>query len=130
MKNKPTENLIGSRILEARTAEHITQVKLAEMISELRGIKLSRGAVSQWELKKDWATPAVENMSAIAISLNVSFEWIATGRGDRYVRPNEIKDSAAHYLTNDENAMLNIFRNLKTEQKKSLNVIMLSMTEQ
>jgi transcriptional regulator with XRE-family HTH domain len=42
---------------------------------------VTRSAVSNWEISSR-PKPNVANLASIAIETNVSFEWIAFGRGD------------------------------------------------
>ena len=66
--------MIGNRIKIARTKRDKKQEWLAEEI----GVRQT--SVSAWERgKKD---PTTENMSRVAQVLNVSFEWLATGKGE------------------------------------------------
>ncbi|QZA80871.1 helix-turn-helix domain-containing protein [Deefgea piscis] len=66
--------MIGDRILKSRKTRKLTQVQLAEMI----GIKQS--SVSAWE--RGDADPSTDNLSSLAALLRISYEWLATGRGE------------------------------------------------
>jgi transcriptional regulator with XRE-family HTH domain len=44
---------------------------------------VKRSAVTQWE-NAHGTTPSVEHLIRIAIEAGVSFEWIATGRGENH----------------------------------------------
>lgn len=63
------------RIRSARRRANLSQAELAERMG------LHRSAVSQWELV-DGTMPSLDNLARLAITLNVSFEWLATGRGE------------------------------------------------
>jgi len=65
---------IGTRIRHARKQKKLTQLQLADMIH------VSKSACGQWERGR--TSPTIENLSHLAISLEVNFEWLATGRGD------------------------------------------------
>jgi transcriptional regulator with XRE-family HTH domain len=65
---------LSLRIRRARTLASISQNELAHRV----GVK--RSAVSQWECPTG-TIPSVEHLINIAIQTDVSFEWIATGRG-------------------------------------------------
>lgn len=63
-----------TRVRIARRQAGLSQVELARLVG------VHRSAVSQWELVGG-ATPSAENLARIAVSTNVQFEWLATGRG-------------------------------------------------
>ena len=44
---------------------------------------MSRGAVAQWETQGG-TDPSVSRLSRLAVLLDVPFEWLGTGRGQRY----------------------------------------------
>lgn len=78
---------IGRRIVEAREDAGLSQAALA------REIRVSRGAVAQWE--GGGTQPTAGNLREVALTTKHSVEWLATGRGpqkplknlgDRYVR--------------------------------------------
>lgn len=62
------------RIRSARTQSAMTQVELA------RRLGVQRSAVTQWE-RDHGTTPSVSHLAQIARETDVSFEWLATGRG-------------------------------------------------
>lgn len=65
---------LGNRIRQARRLSAVTRSELARRV----GVKPS--AAVQWE--QDGGTaPTVRNLIKIAMFTNVSFEWLATGRG-------------------------------------------------
>lgn len=66
---------MAARIRIARLRAEMTQSQLAERIG------VTRSAVSNWEISSR-PKPNVANLASIAIETNVSFEWIAFGRGD------------------------------------------------
>jgi len=65
---------IAKRIRFARKQKGLTPLQLAVLIG------VTKGACGQWEV--GMITPTVENLSKLAITLAVNFEWLATGRGD------------------------------------------------
>jgi transcriptional regulator with XRE-family HTH domain len=67
-------NPIAMRIRRARVLSNISQGELARKV----GVK--RSAVTQWE-REGGTHPSVEHLSMIAVVTQVSFEWLATGRG-------------------------------------------------
>ena len=66
------------RIRRARLTAGLSQTQLALHC----GVR--RSAVAQWE-RRDGAKPTTENMAKIAMATAVSFEWLATGRGGRWL---------------------------------------------
>lgn len=65
---------MSSRIRRARSAAKLSQSQLAD----LTGVK--RSAVAQWE-REGGTSPSVSHLAKIAVSTDVHFEWLATGRG-------------------------------------------------
>lgn len=70
--------LLFNRIRQARLGAEMSQSELATAVG------VARSAVAQWE-RKDGARPTTENMTRIAMATAVSFEWLATGRGGRWM---------------------------------------------
>lgn len=66
---------IGDRIRNARQQARLSQAGLAAEVG------VQPGAVGQWEMVGG-TTPSVEHLSQVAIATKVSFEWLATGRGN------------------------------------------------
>jgi len=97
---------IAQRIIIARKLKSISQAQLAEKMG------VSRGSCSQWE--NGVTTPSVENLSRLALVLEVNFEWIATGRGERdYQEPASIKDGKGSYIQNQQ--ILTLFQLLPND---------------
>ncbi|MEM7083068.1 MAG: helix-turn-helix transcriptional regulator [Pseudomonadota bacterium] len=74
---------IGKRIQKARKDKELRQADVANHLS------VSKGAVSQWEL--DMNEPSTANLGLLAVYLDVSFEWLATGRGIQNINDHIIK---------------------------------------
>ena len=74
------------RMIKARREKKISQQTLADLIG------VSRSALAQWET--ELSKPGLESLRKMAEALEVSFEWLATGRGNQYVLigENEIAD--------------------------------------
>ena len=68
------------RIRRARTVRKWTQARLANYAG------VHRSAVAQWE-QLSGTKPSVIHLSKIAEALEVSFEWLATGRGRLKIDP-------------------------------------------
>lgn len=69
---------LALRIKESRKAAKISQAALAAQLG------LDRSAVAQWE-RDNAVGPTVANLRRIALATGVSFEWLVTGRGARFV---------------------------------------------
>ncbi len=67
---------LAKRIQTSRKLRGISQKELAQKIG------VTAGAISQYESNHSATEPTIKNLSKIAIELNVSFEWLATGRGE------------------------------------------------
>ena len=65
------------RILRSRKEKKLSQQALADLIG------VSRSALAQWETQM--SSPSLENLRKMAEILEVSFEWLATGRGNQYL---------------------------------------------
>jgi transcriptional regulator with XRE-family HTH domain len=63
------------RIRQARSLAVMTQGELA------RAVGVNRSAVAQWERERGGTHPSVAHLAAIALATKVTFEWLATGRG-------------------------------------------------
>ncbi|MCU7837464.1 MAG: helix-turn-helix domain-containing protein [gamma proteobacterium symbiont of Taylorina sp.] len=87
---------IAQRIMIARKLRGFSQTQMAEKL------QVSRGSCSQWERGK--TSPSVENLSKLALLLNVHFEWLATGRGERdYIESNQIgEEKAPQYAASNQ----------------------------
>jgi len=80
-----------SRVREARKLMGISRAELARRV----GVKPS--AAVQWEHEEGTA-PSVRNLIKIATAADVSFEWLATGRG--MARPKALREVSA--VTTDD----------------------------
>lgn len=106
---------ISTRVRQARQAACITQTELAETLA------VSRSAVAQWE-SVNGSAPATDNLARLSVVLRCSFEWLATGRGSRYVSAKTKADAEdspdvavvlTHFARDDEEEhVLTTFRGL------------------
>lgn len=64
------------RIRQARLEAKLSQSQLAEKTG------VHRSAVAQWE-RSGGSRPTVDRLAQIATLTGVSYEWLATGRGER-----------------------------------------------
>lgn len=109
-----------SRIRLARRAAGLTQADLAKQL------KVSRSAVAQWE-RSGGSKPVVSNLEKLAVVLACSFEWLATGRGNRNApdkQPGHAESAAVvlrHFARDDdEEHLLAVFRELDAWDQKSV----------
>ena len=104
---------LTTRILCSRKDKKLSQQALADLIG------VSRSALAQWETAM--SSPSLENLRKMAESLHVSFEWLATGRGNQYlhqpgdmVSDDDVDDeiiSQLHRMTvMKKRAILNVMR--------------------
>ena len=66
---------LADRIRRARKLAGMSQLQLAQALS------VQRSTVANWEGAHD-ITPGADRLCRLAAVLNVSFEWLATGRGE------------------------------------------------
>lgn len=76
------------RIIKLRREKKLSQQALADLIN------ISRSALAQWET--ELSRPTLESLRKISEVLGVSFEWLATGRGNQYLTIDE------HDITDDK----------------------------
>jgi phage repressor protein C with HTH and peptisase S24 domain len=71
----------SNRIRWVRERANLTQEEFARALNTVEGIKVTRGAVGNWE-REDGDMPSLKNLSAIAEKFGVSLDWLQTGRGE------------------------------------------------
>lgn len=104
------------RIREARSLTGLTQEALAAELG------ISRSAVAQWEMAEGTA-PSVENLIALAQRSGLSFEYLATGRGERQFGPPVFiaeEEPSYHPLTEQQRQLLAAFERLGVRQRNGL----------
>jgi transcriptional regulator with XRE-family HTH domain len=95
----------SSRIRVARQRAKLSQWNLAEQL------RVSRSAVANWEC--DVSSPRLEHLQRLAIVADVSFEWLATGRGaiDPGPAPDPVPAADAEWVDDErELRLLRAFR--------------------
>jgi len=111
-----SSSTLRERIRQAREILGMTRAQLA------RQVGVGASAAVQWEQPKG-TSPSVANLIAIAHATDVSFEWLATGRGMARVKADgEVsaihKDCMAHDLY--EETLLVLGRNVPRPQREPL----------
>lgn len=102
--------MIGKRIKEARKAAGVVQAALADAIG------VTQSTVSLWEMGE--TSPTAENSAAAAVFLHVSFEWLATGRGEMTYG---VQSPRAEYALPDEHKeLLRLFSRLSPKRRAAL----------
>lgn len=109
---------LRDRIRSARRAAKMSQSALAAQLG------VTPGAVAHWE-RPGGAKPGVERLASVAAAVNVSFDWLATGNGNRRrgklpdeVVPAIVLDAFARNI--DEEQLLAYFRGLSAQARASL----------
>ena len=104
-----------ARVREARQRTGKSQEDFAVLL------KVSRGAVAQWEMEKG-TSPSVKNLAEIARVTGVQFEWIATGRGAKVFGDPVMREEAASYelpLSQDLKRLVEVARKLSPDKLKA-----------
>lgn len=108
--------MIGTRIRQARKELGLSQQALADLVG------VNQSAISGWE--RGDSDPTTDSMTAAAVALGVSFEWLATGRGE--IRPGSlaIQGTSAHYggamLPKDQQRLLDLYRKLNANRRSAV----------
>jgi len=96
---------IAIRIKQSRESKNLSQKQLAKEIG------ISSSAISQYESTSYFhSEPSVKNLVKLSTVLNVSFEWLATGRGIK-----ELEDFLLNENTTfkDDNRLISITKEQK-----------------
>ena len=104
------------RVLEAPKLTGLTQEALA------LDLAVTRSAVAQWEMAAGGA-PAVDHLIALAHRSGLTFEYLATGRGERvFGEPLSVAEDALHYrhLSDQQARLLDGFETLSPRERAGL----------
>ncbi len=99
---------IVCRIVRVRREKKLSQQALAIILN------VSRSALAQWEA--GLTRPNLENLTKMSDTLEVSFEWLATGRGNQYTACN--LDELSDYELNSE--ITRLIPRLTVKRKKAI----------
>jgi len=101
---------LANRIRFVRNQAKLTQEKFAEALGTVDGVKVSRGAVGNWERNKGISRA---NLAAIAEKFGASLDWLETGRGDLPQNSSGSEDSTLTTLPNKYNLSENEKQNAR-----------------
>ncbi len=106
------EGSLGTRIRMARQRKKMTQSELA---AEL---KVSRSAVGNWE-SFTGISPSSARLISIALATEVSYEWLATGRGEPALCEDWTPAADAELVDDPvERRLLHAFRHARSVTRK------------
>ncbi|MET4197249.1 phage repressor protein C with HTH and peptisase S24 domain [Bradyrhizobium sp. LA3.X] len=71
----------SNRIKWVRERAELTQEEFARALNTMEGVKVTRGAVGNWE-RENGDMPSLRNLAAIAEKFGVSLDWLQTGHGE------------------------------------------------
>jgi transcriptional regulator with XRE-family HTH domain len=95
---------MSSRIRKARKAKGYSQSEMA------RRLRITRSAVANWECGAK--LPSSARLQALAMLTDVSFEWLATGRGSPTLMQDWTLAADVDIIDEpDERKLLNAYRN-------------------
>ena len=113
---------LAKRIRSARIARGLSQAQLAELM------KVTRSAISQWELARGATIPRGHRLERLAVILNVTVEWLTTGRDAR--RGLATADDSGGYrraLADDERTLLDGYARLDPPGRAALLTLLRSL---
>jgi transcriptional regulator with XRE-family HTH domain len=104
---------MNSRIRKARTMKGYSQAELA------RRLKISRSAVANWECGAKF--PSSARLQALAMAADVSYEWLATGRGSPSLKQDWTPAADVDIVDEpDERQLLSAYRNSTKPVRKRI----------
>ncbi len=114
---------ISIRIRESRKLKNISQKDLSEMI------EVTASAISQYETGQ--SEPSIKKLAKIAVALDVSFEWLATGRGVKGIEDflQKLADSYKNdnrlcLLDNDKSEWLELYEKLPEDWQEKYKYVL------
>lgn len=104
---------MSSRIRRARNAKGYSQAELAERL------EVTRSAVANWECGAK--LPSSARLQALAIATDVSYEWLATGRGSPALKQDWTPAAEVDIVDEpDERKLLSAYRNSTKPVRKRI----------
>ncbi|MEO9387137.1 helix-turn-helix domain-containing protein [Chromobacterium phragmitis] len=105
--------MIGFRIKEARTKRKRSQQWLAAEVG------VTQASACSWEQGK--TDPTTENLSRIALALRISYDWLATGRGNPELSYVPVQLEATEpQLSSDQKELLELYQSLTKSRRETL----------
>lgn len=106
---------IADRIRQARHQKSLTQAEVA------RALAVHRGTYGHWE-RGGGHIPSSSNLAQLAAHLEVSYEWLATGRGSMYKLDGQVDTALLRTFAADDNEeqLLLAFRRMTLRQRRQL----------
>jgi transcriptional regulator with XRE-family HTH domain len=104
---------IGKRIQNARNSRELSRIQLANKVG------VSPGGCGHWE--RNFNTPSVENIAKLAVILNISFEWLATGRGEMEYSDEgreQLKEVGNKFPPKDELKLIREYRQISIKKRE------------
>jgi phage repressor protein C with HTH and peptisase S24 domain len=102
---------LANRIKFVRKRSGLSQERFAEALGTVEGVKVSRGAVGNWELGKGISRA---NLAAISDKFSVPLDWLEFGRGDI---PQNVTAPVVERLTAAERP-----HNVETQQQQNARI--------
>lgn len=84
--------------------------------------KVSREAARKWSL--GMAIPRDERLRTMAVQMNVSYEWLSTGRGDMEGHGLDVRETPNKYDSPEVVRLTGLVRNLTREKQLALIVLL------
>jgi len=121
---------LAIRIKQSRQAKGFSQKQLAEEIG------VSSSAISQYESTSYFhSEPSIKNLTKLTKVLDVSFEWLATGRGIREIEDFLLNEQITYKddnrlisLTKEQKDILLLFEKLPLDWKKKYKFTLKAIT--
>lgn len=102
---------LANRIKFVRKRAKLSQERFAEALGTVEGVKVTRGAVGNWELGKGISRV---NLSAIADKFGVSLDWLESGRGEI---PQNVNTPVVSPALTEHEKPLNLREQIKTNAR-------------
>lgn len=108
-------NTLADRIREARRHAKLTQTQAARLVH------VHRGTFGHWERGKGHV-PSSANLAQLAKLLEVSYEWLATGRGSMHGLDDQVPTALLDVFAqnDDEETLLLTYRRMTAKQRRKL----------
>lgn len=117
LKGEVMETRVSDRIRKARRKAGLSQLQAAELLG------IHRGTFGHWE-RGGGHLPTSANLLRLAQTLDVSYEWLATGHGHMQDHPLDSEMPAVRLdcfaQSEQEESLLRSFRKLTAARRKTL----------